>query len=378
MANRLTKIKLNEVSLVDNPAEPNARVAFFKRDTDEKVKRKSVRKGSRFFSMKTREKLSESGAAMPDGSFPIPDVDALRRAILSIGRTTPDKRAAVKAHIIRRAKALNRTDMLPASWAVKKGDGMNIGFLRGLADRLGFEVDDDATLEDIDKAVSEVIDVDDIEKTVVDENGFLPYSVGNTDDNGGNMADADLTAVPAEIVTKIEELERERDELLAKLNELEKGDTENEDVLQKADPEVLEYIHKVQAEAEEAKEIAKAEKEARLAKEYLEKSMNLPYIGEDRQEFADLLKTLSGAVDETVLEKLEGLFKSVNAQLAESELFKEAGMGGGVATGDAEAQIEAIAKKYVNEDTTFEQAYDRVIKEQPELYERYLQEAREG
>lgn len=51
---------------------------------------------------------------MPDGSFPIPDKDALRRAIQSIGRAkNPD---AVKRHIKKRAKALGATDMLPDDW----------------------------------------------------------------------------------------------------------------------------------------------------------------------------------------------------------------------------------------------------------------------
>jgi len=53
---------------------------------------------------------------MPDGSYPIPDKDALRRAIQAIGRAPEEKRAAVKAHIKRRAKALGAMDMVPDGW----------------------------------------------------------------------------------------------------------------------------------------------------------------------------------------------------------------------------------------------------------------------
>lgn len=71
---------------------------------------------NREFSTKSRDKYAEEGVAMPDGSFPIPDRDALRRAIASFGRAPASKRDAVKAHIRKRAKALGATDTLPEGW----------------------------------------------------------------------------------------------------------------------------------------------------------------------------------------------------------------------------------------------------------------------
>lgn len=68
---------------------------------------------NREFSTKVRANYADKGVAMSDGSFPIPDRDALRRAIASYGRKpTP----AVKAHIKRRAAALGCTAMLPEGW----------------------------------------------------------------------------------------------------------------------------------------------------------------------------------------------------------------------------------------------------------------------
>lgn len=69
---------------------------------------------SRFFSEDTREKDAKKGVALPDGSFPIPDKDALRRAIQSIGRAKDPAKA--KAHIRKRARALGAEDMLPEGW----------------------------------------------------------------------------------------------------------------------------------------------------------------------------------------------------------------------------------------------------------------------
>lgn len=62
----------------------------------------------------TRSKAADKGEAMKDGSFPIRDGADLKRAINAFGRAK-DKGAA-KRHIIRRAKALGKTDILPDSW----------------------------------------------------------------------------------------------------------------------------------------------------------------------------------------------------------------------------------------------------------------------
>jgi hypothetical protein len=52
-----------------------------------------------------------------DDSFPIPNVDYLKRAIQSFGRCPPAKRAALKAHIKARANALGATNLIPDDWS---------------------------------------------------------------------------------------------------------------------------------------------------------------------------------------------------------------------------------------------------------------------
>lgn len=63
---------------------------------------------------KTRARAAERGEAMEDGSFPIRDGADLRRAIAAFGRAK-DK-ASAKRHIIKRARALDKIDLLPESW----------------------------------------------------------------------------------------------------------------------------------------------------------------------------------------------------------------------------------------------------------------------
>lgn len=76
----------------------------------------TVELSERDFSEEVREKYSKRGEAMPGGSYPIPDKDALRRAIQAFGRAKPEDRAKVKAHIKAAAKRLNCWDMLPEAW----------------------------------------------------------------------------------------------------------------------------------------------------------------------------------------------------------------------------------------------------------------------
>lgn len=70
----------------------------------------------REFSEKQRGQLAEQGKAMPDGSYPIVTLKDLANAIKSYGRAKEPEE--VKAHIIKRARALNAVDKLPPDWNV--------------------------------------------------------------------------------------------------------------------------------------------------------------------------------------------------------------------------------------------------------------------
>jgi hypothetical protein len=82
-----------------NQELPEAVVAYLKRD----------------FSDDNRKELASSGAALPDGSFPIENKGDLENAIRAIGRAKDPEKA--KAHIKARAKALGASDSIPDTWA---------------------------------------------------------------------------------------------------------------------------------------------------------------------------------------------------------------------------------------------------------------------
>lgn len=64
--------------------------------------------------VEARQQMAETGIALPDGSFPIPDEAHLHAAIRLVGQAQ-DPQAAMN-HIIERAKAMGMEDALPPAW----------------------------------------------------------------------------------------------------------------------------------------------------------------------------------------------------------------------------------------------------------------------
>ena len=67
-------------------------------------------------SREKRQKLAKEGKALPDGSFPITNLDSLKDSIQAYGRSKPGKRAAVRRHIQKMAKKFDRPDLIPENW----------------------------------------------------------------------------------------------------------------------------------------------------------------------------------------------------------------------------------------------------------------------
>lgn len=69
-----------------------------------------------YIPMIERQKLAKSGKALPGGSFPIRNTEDLQNAIRAFGRAKESDRADVKRHIIKRARALGKYDLVPENW----------------------------------------------------------------------------------------------------------------------------------------------------------------------------------------------------------------------------------------------------------------------
>ena len=68
------------------------------------------------FSMAQRKELTAKKMSLPDGSYPIRNVSDLKNAIASFGRAKNPE--LTKKWIIKRAKELDATDLLPEAWGV--------------------------------------------------------------------------------------------------------------------------------------------------------------------------------------------------------------------------------------------------------------------
>lgn len=71
---------------------------------------------AKFHSAANRKQLAKEGKALPDGSYPIEDESDLKPAI-SLAQSGHGDAGAAKALIKRRAKALDKANLIPEDWA---------------------------------------------------------------------------------------------------------------------------------------------------------------------------------------------------------------------------------------------------------------------
>lgn len=160
---------------------------------------------------------------------------------------------------------------------------------------------------------------------------------------------------------------------LGEIEELQKSDddpAEEDKILKSADPEVVELVKAARAEADEAKEIAKAERKARIRRDLLEKAdSDYGDIGASREDLADVLQYAGESFDADTMEKLHRVLGVANEAAQVGKLYEEHG-GAGEAETDAERQLLTKAEEIRKNDPnlTEEQAFDQALTENPDLY----------
>ncbi len=153
------------------------------------------------------------------------------------------------------------------------------------------------------------------------------------------------------------------------------GDLSKE-ALEKLDPGVRSLLEKAleerdqaAAKADQALSMAKELKDEKVLKEYVEKAEDLPHLPIEPLKFGPVMKALGEAHPEEFAEVYRVL-KAVDAIVEKSALFSEIGKAG--QGNSAEAQIYAKARAMVAKDgdLTFEEAVEKVMDLEPELYEK--------
>lgn len=128
--------RLSDATLVSQPAFEHAQISLVDDDLDDendededdlddddevRRRRRDLDEHHAGFavSAEKRRRAEKSGAAMDGGRYPIETKEDLRNAIHAVGRARPNtdaERAKVRRHIMKRARALGLTDLIPDSW----------------------------------------------------------------------------------------------------------------------------------------------------------------------------------------------------------------------------------------------------------------------
>lgn len=157
---------------------------------------------------------------------------------------------------------------------------------------------------------------------------------------------------------------------------------EKEDALEVAkahlDPAVRKHIDSLEERTQAAENIAKAERENRLEREYFAKAEDLPAVPGQRTQVAEMLRAVDERLDTETAEKVRSTLKSMNATIASGHLLASFGGPGGSAT-SAFGKINAVAKTLLEDSAepdlnTQEKAFDEALRRNPALYEEYQEE----
>jgi len=184
------------------------------------------------------------------------------------------------------------------------------------------------------------------------------------------MSDIDFDALDPTVKEYVEKLEdallESRDELAKAYAKVEADEVQEDDILKSADPAVQQFVEELRKQAEEAQSIAKAEREARLQREFVEKAEAFDNLPTNTEDLGALLKAIHEVVDTETFGKVEELLRTSDELIGKSAWDE---IGSGMSTPGAD-KIEELAKAHQQEHGgTFEQAYAEVLIANPSLYE---------
>lgn len=154
------------------------------------------------------------------------------------------------------------------------------------------------------------------------------------------------------------------------------------EALEKAEADTVkaeERIAKAEKDATEAGEIAKAERDQRVGREFVVKAEGFKALPINPSDFGPVLKSVSEKLTKEESEALDTVLKAADEQIAAGELFKEMGRSGGTGTGDdnalSQAQRKAEELRKSDSSLTPEAALEKAMSD-PEIQRQYLAENR--
>lgn len=311
-------------------------------------------------SAEVRERLAETGEALPDGSFPIRNTTDLRNAIAAFGRAREDDRGRVARHIGRRARALDATDMLPEEGVLadllKRGDDDGEQAVTkeiGMTDDLKTAQERITALEATNATLTKIAALPAAHKSHYD---------GLAEDARGAFLDADESARET-AVADAQKAKADADPVIYKA-------ADGSEYRQSDDVRLVEMAKARDEDRKEFIKLRRAQEDADLAKRAEADLANLPG---DLAVRKALLKAVDGIEDEKLRQGAQDALKAHNARMGGA--LREVGFGGSPAViekGDeraqANAELERLAKeRAAKEGENFYEAYDKVSEANPDL-----------
>lgn len=370
MPTQLTNLRIEEVSSVDRGAGQGVKVMLMKRE----------------FSQDERDNAADSGAALPDGSFPIKTKDDLRNAIHAIGRAKD--RARALAHIKERARALGATDMLPDDWQ-KRHDAQeqpmpNIAdLMKSLDEAVAAEIakmtpkhaEYHGNLDGDEAKRFAAMSHDDREKYCKEHPIKVQHATEPDADDAGGPPDGDEDDTEKAAKAFLDALAKSRKAKAKPVDEekirgdhddgarhgppgTQKRDTEDDEVkkIDELKAENVELRKRVDALAEKDKQVEFSKRAAAL--------------GLPEADGAMLLKAHRG--DPEALKWMEDKIGTLQTQVNKGKLFDEFGAsgGGGAVTAHDELVAKAAEIRKSEPKLTAEQAYTKAMEQNPEIAKR--------
>ena len=177
----------------------------------------------------------------------------------------------------------------------------------------------------------------------------------------------------------IEALESANESLMAKLDEeSEELFGEYDDILKGADPAVVELFKAAEERAAVAEEIAKAERENRLQREFIEKAATYDSLPVETATFGIVLKDAAESMDADTYDALTTVLSAANEAIAQGGLMSEIGITKSFDAESGMGRIEQVASvlRSENPDLSREAAIAKAVTDDPSLYDIYNEERR--
>jgi len=187
--------------------------------------------------------------------------------------------------------------------------------------------------------------------------------------------DDDTITLPGEVYEYIESLEAANAEML---DRLEKMDAEREeqaqDILKSADPQIVAIVKAAEDRAAAAEQIAKAERNHRLEREFVAKAAAFDALPVEAEKFGLVLKSAADALDTETFDALMTVLNAANESISSGNIFAELGKSTSFENDGPMSEINKAAKRVQDQNPglTHEQAVAKAVESDPNLYNVYL------